>query len=171
MNSPPTAAHSASTEGDCGNEAHPAESTVGKILASEQEGNYDTLDGYRHFGDRVAETKWNLLKLLIGLRSDGKRVAGYGAPGKGNTLLNYCGVRADLLEFTVDRNPHKQGKFLPGTHIPIYAPERIEMARPDYILILPWNLQREIAAQLAYVREWGAQLIVPIPHPQVLPWA
>jgi hypothetical protein len=86
-------------------------------------------------------------------------------------LLNYCGVRTDLLDYTVDRNPYKQGKFLPGTHIPIYPPEAIDETRPDFIVILPWNLQREIGAQLAYAQEWGAQLIVPIPEPVVLPWA
>ena len=108
------------------------------------------------------------LQLLIRLRRQGKRVAGYGAPGKGNTLLNYCGIRTDFLEFTVDRNPYKHGRFLPGTHIPIHPLERIRECRPDYILILPWNLKTEIVAQLAYAREWGAKFIVPIPMAQVL---
>jgi len=118
----------------------------------------------------VVETKWRLLELLIGLRREGKQVVGYGAPGKGNTLLNYCGIRTDLLDYTVDKNPHKHGKYLPGTHIPIYAPIRIDETRPDYILVLPWNLKKEILMQLAHVRAWGAQLIVPIPRPEVLPW-
>jgi SAM-dependent methyltransferase len=148
---------------------YPVEAAVGNLLARERDGGYGTLEGYLDFGRRVAETKWGLLELLIGLRRDGKRVVGYGAPGKGNTLLNYCGIRTDLLEYTVDRNPHKQGKFLPGTHIPIYAPEMIEATRPDHILVLPWNLEREIAAQLEYAREWGARLIVPIPEPRTLP--
>ena len=148
---------------------YPVETAVGNLLARERDGGYDTLEGYLDFSRRVAETKWRLLELLIALRRDGKRVVGYGAPGKGNTLLNYCGIRTDLLEYTVDRNPHKQGKFLPGTHIPIYAPEIIDATRPDHILILPWNLEREIAAQLEYVREWGARLIVPIPEPRMLP--
>lgn len=152
-----------------GDERHAVGPAVGAMLAQEHDGGYDSLAGYRDFGDRAAETKWRLLELLIGLHRDGKRVAGYGAPGKGNTLLNYCGIRTDLLEFTVDRNPHKQGKFLPGTHIPIYAPERIREERPDYILILPWNLEREITEQLSYVHEWGARLIVPIPSPKILP--
>jgi len=152
-----------------GDEQHGASPAVDAILAREHDGGYDSLVGYRDFGDRVAETKSRLLEMLIDLRRDGKRVAGYGAPGKGNTLLNYCGIRTDLLEFTVDRNPHKQGKFLPGTHIPIYAPERIEEERPDYILILPWNLEREISEQLSFVREWGARLIVPIPTAKILP--
>ena len=145
------------------------EPAVEKLLERERAGGYDGLDGYRGFGERVAETKWRLLELLIDLRQQGKRVAGYGAPGKGNTLLNYCGIRTDLLEYTVDRNPGKHGKFLPGTHIPIHPPERLAETRPDYVLILPWNLKREIAAQLAYVRDWGARLVVPIPRPEVLP--
>ena len=101
-------------------------------------------------------------------RREGKRIAGYGAPGKGNTLLNFCGIRTDLLEYTVDRNPYKQGQFLPGTHIPIRHPEVLEQDRPDYILILPWNLKEEIVEQLAYAREWGARFVVPIPQVQVL---
>ena len=152
-----------------GDKAHRAEPTVDAILAAERDGGYDTLAGYRDFGGRAAEAKWRLLELLISLRRDGKRIAGYGAPGKGNTLLNYCGIRTDLLEFTVDRNPYKQGKFLPGTHVPISAPERIEKERPDYVLILPWNLEREISEQLSFLREWGARLIVPIPSPRILP--
>jgi hypothetical protein len=143
---------------------------VARILAEEHAAGYDTLDGYREFGSRVAETKWKLLELLIDLRRAGKTVAGYGAPGKGNTLLNYCGIRTDLLDYTVDRNPYKHGRFLPGTHIPVYPPERLAETRPDYVLILPWNLKREIQAQLSYVRDWGGGLIVPIPQPEVLEW-
>ena len=110
----------------------------------------------------------SLLEFLIARRREGKRIAGYGAPGKGNTLLNFCGIRTDLLEFTVDRNPYKQGQFLPGTHIPIHHPEALEQARPDFILILPWNLKEEIVAQLSYTREWGARFVVPIPAVEVL---
>ena len=143
---------------------------VARLLEQERAGDYDSLAGYRDFSARVADVKWSLLELLIGLRREGKQVVGYGAPGKGNTLLNYCGIRTDLLDYTVDRNPHKHGKFLPGTQIPIYPPERIQETQPDYLLILPWNLQKEIAAQLSYVREWGGKLIVPIPHPEVLDW-
>jgi SAM-dependent methyltransferase len=128
----------------------------------------DRMETYTNFGERVKESKRALLELLIQLRRNGKRVAGYGAPGKGNTLLNYCGIRADFVEFTVDRNPYKHGRFLPGTHIPIYPPERIREYRPDYILILPWNLKAEIIAQLAYAREWGAKFIVPIPTARIL---
>jgi hypothetical protein len=147
----------------------PEEESVRSLLEREREGGYDSLAGYEGFGERVAETKRRLLELLIGLRDDGKQVAGYGAPGKGNTLLNYCGIRTDLLAYTVDRNPGKHGKFTPGTHIPIHPPERLAETRPDAILVLPWNLKREIAAQLEYVREWGARLVVPIPVPEVLP--
>ena len=113
------------------------------------------------------ETKWRLLEFLIERRREGKRIAGYGAPGKGNTLLNFCGIRADLLDYTVDRNPYKQGMFLPGTHIPIKHPDVLEQDRPDYILILPWNLKDEIVEQLGYAREWGAKFVVPIPEVQV----
>jgi SAM-dependent methyltransferase len=154
-------------QGDDLNELSPRVATV---LEDERAGGYDTVDGYAAFARRVEEVKWDLLELLIGLRREGKQVVGYGAPGKGNTLLNYCGIRTDLLEYTVDRNPHKHGKHLPGTHIPIYAPRRIDESRPDYILVLPWNLKKEIMVQLAHTREWGAQLIVPIPKPEVLPW-
>jgi hypothetical protein len=141
---------------------------VGRVLGAEESSGYARPEGYRGFGPRVHEVKWQLLELLIGLRRAGKEVIGYGAPGKGNTLLNYCGIRADLLDYTVDRNPHKHGKFLPGTHIPIQPPARIAETRPDAILILPWNLRREIAAQLAYTRDWGAELYVPIPHPEAV---
>jgi SAM-dependent methyltransferase len=129
---------------------------------------FDRLEGYTAFAPRVIETKGRLLEFLIECRRDGKRVAGYGAPGKGNTLLNYCGIRTDLLEFTVDRNPYKHGQFLPGTRIPIHDPEELDRARPDFILILPWNLKDEIAAQLSHTREWGARLVVPIPEVEVL---
>jgi SAM-dependent methyltransferase len=145
------------------------EPEVGALLERERAGGYDSLAGYEGFGERVAETKRHLLELLFGLKREGKHIVGYGAPGKGNTLLNYCGIRTDVLDYTVDRNPGKHGKFLPGTHIPIHPPERIAETRPDYTLILPWNLKREIAAQLEYVGEWGARLIVPIPEPEVLP--
>lgn len=127
-----------------------------------------TLDYYRSFAERVQETKRQILTFLIEAKRAGKTIAGYGAPGKGNTLLNYCGIRTDFLDYTVDRSPHKQGMYLPGTHIPIFHPDRLAETRPDIILILPWNLQEEIASQLQYVREWGGQLVVPIPTPRVL---
>ena len=143
-------------------------SRVDDLAERERALGFDTLEGHRSFSRQVNETKWRLLEFLIARRREGKRIAGYGAPGKGNTLLNFCGIRTDLLEYTVDRNPYKQGQFLPGTHIPIKHPEALEQDRPDYILILPWNLKDEIVQQLAYAREWGAQFVVPIPQVQVL---
>lgn len=122
---------------------------------------------YKSFEAKVQGTKRNLLEFLIQARREGKSVAGYGAPGKGNTLLNYCGIRTDFLAYTVDRNPYKQGQFLPGTHIPIHKPEHLKETRPDYILILPWNLKDEITAQLEYTRQWGAKLVVGIPTLEV----
>jgi 2-polyprenyl-3-methyl-5-hydroxy-6-metoxy-1,4-benzoquinol methylase len=126
------------------------------------------LKTYSSFDERVRETKRSLLDLLIRLKREGKSVVGYGAPAKGNTLLNYCGIGKDFLGYTVDISPHKQNLFLPGTHIPIFAPEKIRLTQPDYVLILPWNLRDEITEQLAYIREWGGRFIVPIPKPEVL---
>ncbi len=123
---------------------------------------------YARFSAQVQETKRRLLRFLIDARESGKTVAGYGAPAKGNTLLNYCGIRTDLLAFTVDCSPHKAGRFLPGTHIPVYTPDRIREIRPDYVLILPWNLKDEIVHQMADVREWGGQFVVPIPEVQIV---
>lgn len=123
---------------------------------------------YARFAETVAETKAEILEFLIGARRAGKRVLGYGAPAKGNTLLNYCGIRGDMIGFTVDRSPHKQGMLLPGTHIPIRAPEALIAARPDYVFILPWNLREEITAQLAEILSWGGKFVVPIPRLEVL---
>src|SRR3954452_8381981 len=148
--------------------SRPVEQRVHDLVARERALGFDTLEGHRAFAARVEETKWSLLEFLIAKRREGKRIAGYGAPGKGNTLLNYCGIRTDLLDYTVDRNPYKQGQFLPGTHIPILHPDVLEQDRPDYILILPWNLKQEIVAQLEYARDWGAKFIVPIPKVEVL---
>ena len=133
------------------------------MLAREDEQGLRDPASYARFAEGVRESKRALLDLLIGLRREGKQVVGYGAPGKGNTLLNYCGIRTDFLDYTVDRNPYKQGKHTPGTHIPIHPPEKIAETRPDVIVILPWNLAREISEQLAYTAEWGARLVVPIP--------
>jgi SAM-dependent methyltransferase len=126
------------------------------------------LEHYAGFAGQVQATKRRLLEFLIRARDRGQRVVGYGAPGKGNTLLNYCGIRTDFLEFTVDANPYKQGKYTPGTRIPILAPEAIRAAKPDFVLILPWNLKDEICRQASYVREWGGKFVVPIPQVQVL---
>lgn len=139
------------------------------LRAWERANGFDRLETYTGFEEKVRETKRKLLEFLITARREGKTVVGYGAPGKGNTLLNYCGIRQDLLDYTVDRSPHKQGLFLPGTHIPIFHPDKIKETRPDFVLILPWNIQEEIIAQLAYVREWGARFVVPIPEAAVLP--
>jgi SAM-dependent methyltransferase len=126
------------------------------------------LETYASFGEQVKETKRKLLDFLIAAKRAGKTVVGYGAPGKGNTLLNYCGIRTDFIDFTVDRSPYKQGKFLPGTRIPIHHPDRIREVRPDYVLILPWNFKDEIVQQMAYIREWAGKFVVPIPQVQVL---
>jgi hypothetical protein len=141
---------------------------VKSVLAAEEAAGLDTFAGHLGFAREVLRIKSELLEFLLGAASQGKSVAGYGAPGKGNTLLNHCGIRSDLMAYTVDRSPHKQGLFLPGTHIPIYAPERIAADRPDYVLVLPWNLRTEITAQLSYVSEWGGQLVYPIPSLEVV---
>jgi len=141
---------------------------VAALLAREERAGFKTLSFYAGFEDQVRATKRKLLRFLIDAKEAGKRVCGYGAPGKGNTLLNYCGIGPDLLEFTVDRNPHKHGRFTPGSHIPILPVEEIDAAKPDYILILPWNLQTEIAAQMAHVGAWGAKFVSPIPEATIV---
>jgi hypothetical protein len=154
--------------------ARPAESAeepssqVKSVLAAEEAAGLHTFAGHLGFAREVLRIKSELLEFLLGAASQGKSVAGYGAPGKGNTLLNHCGIRSDLVAYTVDRSPVKQGRFLPGTHIPIYAPERLAQTRPDYILVLPWNLRDEISRQLEYVRSWGGRLVFPIPELEVI---
>jgi SAM-dependent methyltransferase len=154
--------------------ARPAEAAeepsanVKAVLAAEEAAGLHTLDGHAGFADAVFDIKRDLLSFLLAARADGKTVVGYGAPGKGNTLLNHCGIRSDLMAYTVDRSPHKQGWFLPGTHIPIHSPDRIAADRPDYVLVLPWNLRTEISQQLSYVREWGGRLVFPIPTLEVV---
>jgi len=147
---------------------HSLSQRVSLLRAREHEMGFDSLSMYARFAPQVAETKRALLEFLIGVKRAGKRVVGYGAPGKGNTLLNYCGIRQDFLDFTVDRSPHKQGRYTPGTRIPILDPKAIRAAKPDYILILPWNLQEEIVIQHSYVAEWGGRFVVPIPTVKVL---
>lgn len=151
------------------NDKLPMSSSVVELHARELEAGFTSLERYRSFGEQVKRTKRALLQFLIEAKAQDKTVVGYGAPGKGNTLLNYCGVRSDFLDYTVDRSPHKHGKYLPGTHIPIFPPDRIRATRPDYVLILPWNLKTEIMAQMAYIREWGGQFVVPIPEVTVFP--
>ncbi len=141
---------------------------VEQLLAREQAAGLDRIEKYALFTEQVQETKRRLLEFLIGAKRAGKTIVGYGAPGKGNTLLNYCGVRTDFLDYTVDRNPYKHGRFLPGTHIPIFEPDKIKQTRPDYVLILPWNLKDEVMAQLAEIRTWGGQFVIPIPRLEVV---
>jgi hypothetical protein len=140
-----------------------------ELRAREEKAGLKAMDYYATFSEQVKETKRKLLEFLIQAKRAGKVLAGYGAPGKGNTLLNYCGIRTDFLDYTVDRNPYKQGKFLPGTHIPIYGPEKIRETKPDYVFILPWNFKDEILVQNAFIREWGGQFVVPIPEVTVIP--
>ena len=147
---------------------HPTAPAVERLRAHEIERGLQRLATYGAFEEQVKATKRELLSFLIQAKERGKSVAGYGAPGKGNTLLNYCGIRTDFLDYTVDRSPHKQGRYTPGTRIPILHPDAIRQTRPDYILILPWNLEREICQQLAYVREWGAKFVIPIPQLRVI---
>jgi SAM-dependent methyltransferase len=148
--------------------AHDTTSRVADLRRRELNIGLRDLAAYLRFSDQIAETKCKLLEVLIQAKRSGKRVAGYGAPAKGNTLLNYCGIRSDYVEFTVDASPHKQGLFLPGTRIPIEHPDRIRDARPDYVLILPWNLKREIMQQLSFVRSWGGKFIIPIPTAHIV---
>jgi SAM-dependent methyltransferase len=145
----------------------PVGDRVRDLLAREEEAGMGRLDTYRSFAERVCEVKRGLLRFLIQAKEEGKSLAGYGAPAKGNTLLNYCGVRTDFLDYTVDRSPHKQGRFLPGTRIPIHGPDRLRETRPDYVLILPWNLKEEIMEQMADVRSWGGRFVVAIPEVRV----
>jgi hypothetical protein len=140
---------------------------VDDLLAREQEAGLTNLERYLAFGEQVKETKRKLVDFLIAAKKNGKSVIGYGAPAKGNTLLNYCGVSKDLIAYTVDRSPHKQGHYLPGTHIPIYSPERIRETRPDYVVILPWNLKDEIMDQMSCIREWNGRFVTPIPEVQI----
>jgi C-methyltransferase C-terminal domain len=143
---------------------HQVSKHVDAFRRQELKDGVNQLETYSSFGERVHETKRKLLEFLIEAKRSGKKIAGYGAPGKGNTLLNYCGIRTDFLEYTVDRSPFKQGKFLPGTHIPIFPPEQILSTRPDYLLILPWNLKDEIIKQMTVIRDWGGKFVVPIPE-------
>jgi SAM-dependent methyltransferase len=156
--------------------ARHVDSPEGKVSARvfdlkrrEEEAGLNRLETYGRFAERVKETKRKLLEFLIAAKREGKSVAGYGAPAKGNTLLNYCGIRTDFLDYTVDRSPEKQGCFLPGTRIPIHPVERIRETRPDYLLILPWNLREEIMRQMSSIRDWGGRFVVPIPEVRVYP--
>ena len=148
-------------------DARPVTDRARALRAREAAWGVDDLSTYAAFAEGVRETKRNLLDFLIEARRQGRTVVGYGAPGKGNTLLNYCGIRTDLVDYTVDRNPYKQGTYTPGARLPVHDPSRIAETRPDYVLILPWNLRDEIAAQMDHVRDWGGRFVVPIPRVEV----
>jgi len=150
------------------NRSIPITNRVANILEKEQDAGLLDLKTYNSFRDKVQSTKRTLLKFLIEVKNEGKKIIGYGAPAKGNTLLNYCGVRTDFLDYTVDRNTHKQNKYLPGTHIPIKHPDKIKEDKPDYILILPWNIKDEIMEQISYIRKWDGKFIIPVPAVEIL---
>lgn len=139
-----------------------------ELRGREASAGFDKFEHYLYFAEQVAETKRKLLEFLLAVKNEGKVIVGYGAPAKGNTLLNYCGIRTDFLDFTVDRSPHKQGYYLPGVRIPIFSPDVIKQTKPHYVLILPWNIKDEVMQQMAFVREWGGRFVVPIPEVKVL---
>jgi SAM-dependent methyltransferase len=147
--------------------SHPVGERVQELASREELAGFARLETYCSFDEKVKDAKRKILTFLIDAKRAGKSIAGYGAPGKGNTLLNYCAIRTDFLDYTVDRNPYKHGKFLPGTHIPVFPPDKIRETKPDYVLILPWNLKNEIRDQLSYIREWGGKFVVPIPEVEV----
>jgi SAM-dependent methyltransferase len=151
-----------------GDNSKEVSNNVSELLNREINIGFESLEYYSRFEEKVKETKRKILEFLIQVKRKGKSVAGYGAPGKGNTLLNYCGVRTDFIDYTVDMSPHKQGNFLPGTHIPILHPNTIIETKPDYVFILPWNLKEEIMEQHKYIREWGGKFVVPIPELKIL---
>jgi SAM-dependent methyltransferase len=148
--------------------ARPVGSRVSELRAREEAAGFTRMEHYVSFGEQVKETKRKILDFLIEAKREGKSVAGYGAPAKANTLLNYCGIRMDFIDYTVDRSPHKQGQCMPGTRIPIYGPEKVKETKPDYLVILPWNLKDEVMEQMAYVRDWGGKFVVLIPDVEVL---
>ena len=141
---------------------------VSDMLERERDMGFLDIARYASFADQVRRTKRNLLTFLIDAKDDGKKICGYGAPGKGNTLLNYCGIGTDFVDFTVDRNPYKHGRFTPGMHIPIHDVAAIDAAKPDYVLILPWNLRDEIVRQMRHVGSWGGKFVVPIPEVEII---
>ncbi|MCC6208470.1 MAG: class I SAM-dependent methyltransferase [Gammaproteobacteria bacterium] len=148
---------------------HALTENITRLRNEEKQLGFDRPETYSSFSEQVMETKRKLLEFLIEARRKGKSVVGYGAPAKGNTLLNYCGIRSDFVDYTVDLSPHKQGLYLPGTRIPIHSPDKIKATRPDYVLILPWNLRDEIMKQMQHIREWGGKFVVPIPEVKVYP--
>ena len=151
----------------CEDESKPVGERVLELRQREEGAGFTNLEYYLSFGEKVKETKRNILDFLIKAKGEGKSIAGYGAPAKGNTLLNYCGIRTDFIEYTVDRSPHKQRQYLPGTHIPIYHPDKLKETKPDYLIILPWNLRDEVMQQMAHIREWGGKFVALIPKVEV----
>lgn len=141
---------------------------VGSLLEQELANGFRRLDFYLSFAEKVKETKRNILDFLIQAKKQGKTIVGYGAPAKGNTLLNYCGIKTDFIDYTVDRSPHKQGRYLPGTHIPVYSPDRIQETTPDYLVILPWNISDEIMGQMQSIKEWGGEFVTFIPTVEII---
>jgi len=148
-------------------ETKPVGKRVAELKSREDTAGMTKMEYYLSFGEKVKETKRKILEFLIKAKAEGKSIVGYGAPAKGNTLLNYCGVRTDFIDYTLDRSPHKQGQYLPGTHIPIYHPDKVREDKPDYLVILPWNLKEEIMEQMSYIREWGGKFVTLIPEPAV----
>ena len=146
----------------------PIDKRISELRDREKNAGFRNLYHYLSFADRVRETKRNILDFLIRVKREKKTIVGYGAPAKGNTLLNYCGVSTDFIDYTVDLNPHKQGHYLPGSHIPVYSPDKIKETKPDYLLILPWNLKEEIMEQMSYVRDWGCKFLLLIPNVEVV---
>ncbi|HTD32658.1 MAG TPA: methyltransferase C-terminal domain-containing protein, partial [Candidatus Elarobacter sp.] len=147
--------------------SRPIDPSVAAVLAAEHAAGLDRIDTYADFGARVARAKDDFVRFLIDAKRRGKRIAGYGAAAKATTLLNYAGVRADLIPFVADKSPHKQGRFIPGVRVPIAAPQRIRDERPDYVVIFPWNVEAEIREELADVRAWGGRFVVAIPELRV----
>ncbi|MDX1637131.1 MAG: class I SAM-dependent methyltransferase [Balneolaceae bacterium] len=150
------------------NSTHTKTDAVDSLIDKELDAGLDKLSTYYTFSEGVQQLKRDLLEQLIRIKNEGKTIVGYGAAAKGNTLLNYCGIRTDIIDYVVDRNPNKAGKYLPGTHIPVKQVEAIREDQPDYVIILPWNLKNEIMAQNSFIREWGGQFIVPIPQVQII---
>ncbi len=148
--------------------AHERTAAVEAVLERERSVGFANAEIYACFGEKVRQTKRNLLSTLVALKNDGKRIVGYGAPGKGNTLLNYCAIGTDFLDYTVDRNPYKQDLYTPGMHIPIFPVEMIAETKPDYVLILPWNLRTEVVDQMRHIGDWGGKFIVPIPQVEII---
>jgi hypothetical protein len=148
-------------------ETKPSSFRVKELLTREEKAGFNVFDHYLGFKEEVKHVKRNILEFLIKCKGKGKSIVGYGAPAKGNTLLNYCGIRTDFIEYTVDRSPHKQGYFLPGSRIPIHHPDKIIETQPNFLIILPWNLKGEIMEQMSHIRSWGGKFVTLIPNVRV----